>query len=334
MKAVVRLSDKPKDFDFLDVQSPALCAGMVLVKVAYAGICGSDLHIYQGYEQGLPENVHGHEFSGVIAGLGQGVGGWNIGDKVTVEHTFSTCERCAYCRGGQYHLCAGRQSLGFTKQGAFAEYVLVFPQYLHKLPKNLGLKAAALTEPLACIIHAIEKVPHSPASTALVAGPGAMGLLCGLVMQAYGMAVHIFGAAEDKERLLLANELGMQVVTAESAAQRGYSLAADCSGSQGGVAACIGALNKGGTLLQVGIATKALLLPYEQIVYKELRIQGTFCHVYGDWEKALALQGGGLLDVLPLVTSVVPLKFWQKAFEDLLEKKGIKTLFAVSNLEE
>ncbi len=329
MKAVVRLSDEPHDFTLQDVAEPAPAPGMVKIKVAYTGVCGSDLHIYEGFEKGLPQGVHGHEFSGTVAALGEGVSGFAVGERVTVEHTQSTCGTCVYCTTGRYHLCNGRHSLGFDEQGAFTEYVNVYPQYIHRLPTGVSLAAGALTEPLACIVHGVEKAGVTPATDVLVVGPGAMGLLCGLVLQAYGCGVDIIGAPEDAARLEIAKQCGFSVVTAEDAAKKGYDVAADCSGSEGGVAACIAALSKGGTLLQVGIATRPITLPYDQLVYKELRIQGTFCHTWPDWEQALRLQGKGLLDLSRIITTKTPLEGWKAAFDNLLDKKGIKTLFEI-----
>lgn len=326
MKALVRLSDTPRDFALREVPEPQLRPGTIKVRVRYVGICGSDLHIYLGYEPGLPQGVHGHEFSGVVAEIGEGVTGFAPGDRVTVEHTHSTCGRCAYCRTGRYQLCEQRHSLGFDIQGAFTEYVVVDPRYAHKLPPNLDDQKGALTEPLACIVHAIRLIDVRPALRVLVIGPGTMGLLCGLTLKAHGCTVDILGTPQDAQRLALAEASGLRPVDAEEAKKNRYPVIADCSGSGGGIRLALELLPKGGTLLQVGISTEPVTLPYEQVVYKELKIQGTFCHVWEDWEQALRLQEANLLDVAPVITRVVPLEDWQQAFEQLLDKNGMKTL--------
>ncbi len=331
MKALLRQSDKPGDFSLGTAPEPKTPPGMVKLRVAYAGICGSDLHIYQGQEPGLPQPVHGHEFSATIAALGEGVTGFTLGQKVTAEHTYSVCGLCENCRAGRYQLCTQRHSIGFDIPGAFAEYLLVDPRYIHPLPAGVGLRQGALTEPLACIVHAVELAETRPAMPVLVVGPGPMGLLAGLVLRAYGCRVDICGAPADAQRLELAQKAGLQVVQkAESAA---YPLVAECSGSAGGIAAGLDALQKGGTLLQVGITAGAASLPYEQVVYKELRIQGSFCHVWKDWRQALRLQEAGLLDLSPVITDVVPLEGWKEAFEALLDKRGMKTLLVLAGEE-
>lgn len=332
MKALLRQSDTPRDFAMGQVPEPVTPPGMVKIKVAYAGICGSDLHIYLGQEPGLPQGVHGHEFSGTIAELGEGVTGLEVGERVTAEHTASTCGRCQYCKTGRYQLCAGRHSIGFDTPGAFTEYVLADPQYVHPLPDGVDLKKGALTEPLACIVHAIELVDVKPGLPVLVVGPGPMGLLAGLTLKAYGCRVDILGTEVDRERLDRCAAAGLAVVSEARAG--GYPLTVDCSGAGGGIRTALSALEKGGTLLQVGIATRPVELPYDQMVYRELKIQGTFCHTWKDWHQALRLQECGLLDLTPVITGVVELEDWQQAFEDLLDKKGMKTLFTIGGGED
>lgn len=327
MKALLRLSDTPRDFTLGEAPEPKIAPGLIKIRVAYAGICGSDLHIYLGQDPGLPQPIHGHEFSGVIAEVGEGVTGFEPGDRVTAEHTYSVCGRCAYCRTGRYQLCSSRHSIGFDIAGGFAEYVLVDPTYVHKLPEKVSLKKGALTEPLACIVHAVELAGTRPAQRVLVVGPGPMGLLAGLVLKAYGCEVDILGTAVDQERLERAAAAGLHVVNEAGACT--YPLVAECSGSSGGVRCALNAVEKGGTLLQVGIATGDVALPYDQVVFKEVKIQGTFCHVWKDWDQALRLQEAGLLDVSDVITRVVSLEEWREAFDALVEKKGMKTLFHI-----
>lgn len=332
MRALLRNSDTPRDFAMGEVPEPVTPPGMVKIKVAYAGICGSDLHIYLGQESGLPQGIHGHEFSGTIAELGEGVSGFTVGQRVTAEHTASTCGRCAYCKTGRYQLCSHRHSIGFDIPGAFAEYVLVDPQYIHPLPQGVSLKAGALTEPLACIIHAVELVEVKPGMPVLVVGPGPMGFLAALTLRAYGCQVELLGTQVDRERLERAAAAGISVLE-ELRPGASYPLTVDCSGAQGGIRSAMSALEKGGTLLQVGIATREVTLPYDQVVYREWKIQGTFCHTWKDWHQALRLEETGRLDLSPVVTGEVELEDWQSAFEDLLDKKGMKTLFRIEGEE-
>jgi len=327
MKALVRFSDTPGDFGMAEVREPAVVPGKVKIKIAYCGICGSDIHIYNGFESGLPQGIHGHEFSGVISEVGEEVEDYHVGDKVTAEHTFSTCGVCEYCKTGRYHLCAKRKSIGFDQQGGFTEYIVVDPQYIHRVPDRVDLKSAALTEPLACIIHAIDKVDIQPTQRILIVGPGPMGILAGLTLLAYGCAVDIMGTLVDRERLEIAAKHGMNVI--EKAESNFYPIVVECSGSNGGINICLDAVKKGGTILQIAIATKEITLPYHLLVYKELCIQATFCHVWKDWEQALSLQRDGLLDLSPVITEIEPLENWETGFDAMIEKKGLKVLLEV-----
>ena len=332
MKALLRLSDTPKDFAMGEAPEPQVKSGMVKVKIAYAGLCGSDLHIYLGFESGLPQGIHGHEFSGTVCEVGEGVTNWKAGDRVTVEHTFATCGACEFCKTGRYHLCAKRKSIGFDQQGAFTEYIVVDPQYLHRVPDDVSLTTAAITEPLACCIHGVELCGCKPCQKVLIVGPGPMGLMTGLVFKAYGCHVDMVGMPEDAERLAIAEKAGLNII--EKPASSSYPIAADCSGSNGGVCLAIDALQKGGTLLQVAIATKDLTIPYYNLVYKELKIQATYCHTWKDWDQALKLQKAGLLDLSPVITSCVKLEDWQATFNAALNKEGLKYLFEICPEEE
>ena len=333
MRALIRLSDTPGDFQLGEIEEPDIEPGMVKIKVAYCGICGSDLHIYQGFEPGLPQGVHGHEFSGTIAEIDESLqgrmpGGLKVGDRVTVEHTYSTCGVCEYCKSGRYHLCEKRRSVGFDIQGAFTDYVVVDPQYLHRVPDSVSLKDAALTEPLACIMHGLAKLPLEVTERVLVIGPGPMGILSGLVLMATGHPVDIAGAPADTERLAVAAGCGMTVIREPE--EKAYRAVVDCSGAEGGIRNAIKALKKGGTLLQVAIATRDIALPYDQMVYKELSIEGTYCHTWRDWEAALALQGAGLLDLTPVRSAVISLEDWKAGFDAMEQKKGLKYLIEFS----
>lgn len=325
MKALVRVSNDPKSFQIQELPEPSPNAGEVKIKVEYAGICGTDLHMYLGAftDLSLPL-ILGHEFSGTIVEIGTGVEGWQIGDKVTAEHTFQVCGICDHCQIGNYHLCSQRYSLGFERPGCFAEFTIASAKYLHKLPPNVTLAEGAMTEPLACALHAVELVKPQPGERVLVVGPGPIGLLTGICLMGYNCQVDIIGMKEDALRLEKARELKMNVI--ESITSGSYDLVAECSGSQGGVNVGLDAVRKNGKFLQVGIAAKPITVDFDTVVFKELQIQGTFCHHWPTWKRALELEEIGLLDTKPLISETVAITNWQEAFEKLLNKEAIKIL--------
>ena len=324
MKALVRYEDKAGSWRVEDRELPVPGPGEVLIRVAYAGICGSDLHMYRGVFIVPGQFVSGHEFSGTVAQLGEGVSGFEPGEQVTVEHTYCTCGSCRVCLRGDYQLCSSRESIGFDHDGAFAEYVVVNPRYIHRLPEGVALSWGALTEPLACAVHAVRMVRPEPSDRVLVVGPGPIGLLTAMVFKAYNARVDIVGTPNDGLRLETARTLGLAVV--DSPGEEAYSIVAECSGSAGGMNAALKAVEKGGAYLQVGIAGKPVTIDFDQPLYKELKMFGTYCHRYEDWEIALDLMARGLVNVEPLISRTVPLEDWEQALEDLEAQKAIKVL--------
>lgn len=331
------------NMEIRQIPDPEPGPGQILLKVAYAGICGSDMHIYSGaIEFKKYPRVPGHEISGIIVATGPGVQNWQVGERVTTEHTFSTCGQCFYCRRGEYQECADRQSLGFDINGGFAEYVLASINMLHRLPENLPLEAAALSEPLASAVHAVGKAGINWGDTVLVIGPGPIGQLVAQVAKAEGGRVIVIGTAVDADRLQIAGSLGADytfniseqgvpaVKNALLALTGGYGpdIVLECSGSRNGAALGLEVIRRQGTYIQVGLFGHPVELDYEQISYKEITVKGIFCHNWPDWEKALELMAAGKIGYQQLITARLPLKQWQDGFQMMAEHQGLKVLLA------
>lgn len=173
-----------------------------------AGICGTDLHIYKDEFHSVPPVVLGHEIAGEIAALGDDVEGLAVGDRVTTEAYFSTCGKCAYCRTGHTNLCLDRRSIGSAVNGGFTNYVIVPAINIHRLPQNIDFEAGALTEPLACVCHAV--LTPSTVSTGdivVIAGPGGIGLLTLQVVKAARAIAVVAGTNGDEQRMEVARQL-------------------------------------------------------------------------------------------------------------------------------
>jgi L-iditol 2-dehydrogenase len=328
MKALQKYGEGAKEWHLAEVPQPTPGPGEIKIKVSYAGICGSDLHMYLGSPEGPPDLIPGHEFSGTVVEVGPNVTEIRIGDRVTAEHTLEVCGTCQHCREGNYQRCNNRVSLGFNKHGAFAEYVIASAKFVHILPDNVSLEEGAMTEPLACALHAIELIEPTPGAKTLVIGPGPIGLLTALCLKAYNCQVDIVGTDEDKIRLDKAMEMGINVVTLQDLAANNakYDLVAECSGSQGGISTGLNAVRKGGKYIQVGISTKPVSIDFDSLVFKELTVKGTFCHHYPTWERALQFESMGILDVKPIITDTIPLENWEEAINKLIAKEAIKVL--------
>ena len=151
MKGVMKYQDGPGHVELRDIPEPTPGPGQIKIRVEYAGICGSDLHIYDSNIAitTRPPVVIGHEFSGVVAEVGEGVTDFKPGDRIVAEAVYHYCGKCKYCRDGFYNLCVDKLSFGYVYNGAFERYTIVEQKNAHHLPDEIDLLSAAMLEPLA-----------------------------------------------------------------------------------------------------------------------------------------------------------------------------------------
>jgi L-iditol 2-dehydrogenase len=310
----------------------------VKVEVRAAGVCGSDLHIYHD-EIGIsiePPVVMGHEFAGVVVEQGAGVEGLQVGDRVTCETTAWSCGRCRACRAGHYNMCASRKVVGYALDGCFARYCVVNRRQVHPLPDNVDFLAGALTEPLACCVHAVLELSSIVAGDVVViTGPGPIGLLCLQLAKAAGGYAIVCGTSSDAGRLALARRLGADLtvdVQAEDAlasiheqtAGQGADLFLECAGAPAAAQLGLRATRRGGQYTQVGLFPGPFELQFDLIAYRELRVTGSLGQRWTSWRRALALMARDQVDTHSLVSHVLPLDQWREAFRLFEEKQGLK----------
>lgn len=295
-------------------------AGEVLIRVAACGICGSDVHGYDGSSgRRVPPIVMGHEAAGTVAALGDGVTDFAAGDRVTFDSTVY-CGICAPCRRGEINLCDNRQVLGvscadYRRAGAFAEYVAVPSRIVYRLPDSLSFAEAAMLEAVAVAVHAVSLARISPESTALVVGAGMIGLLAAQALSAAG-CTRVFVADIDSSRLKLAQDLGaIAVLSAETdvvaqvlqlSAGAGVDVAVEAVGKTETVTAAVECVRKGGTVVLVGNISPEITLPLQKVVTRQIRLQGS-CASAGEYPRAMELLETGKIQVRPLITAIAPL---------------------------
>ncbi len=338
MEAIVKYASGPGHVELRDVPEPAPGPGQVKVEVKAAGVCGSDLHIYHD-EIAIaiePPVVMGHEFAGVIVEVGDGVMDWRAGDRVTCETTATACGICLQCRLGRYNLCADRDVVGYAFDGCFAQYCVVNERQLHRLPETVGFVAGALSEPLACCVHAVlELTTISPGDVVVLTGPGTIGLLCLQLVKAGGGVAVMCGTSPDAGRLALARRLGADRtvnVEVENAmrliqdltAGRGADVFLECAGAPAAARLGLDVTRRGGQYTQVGLFPGPFELAFDRIAYKELRVTGSLGQRWTSWQRALALLGRGQVDTESLVSHVLPLAEWREAFRLVEEGEGLK----------
>lgn len=339
MKALRKLQDGVGHVELVEIDSPRPQAGEVLVEVKRAGICGTDLHILHGrFSKVRPPVTMCHEFCGVITEHGEGVRNWNVGDRITSETSASYCGECEYCQAGQTQLCDQRVGFGYATDGAFASYIRVRQELLHKLPDHVSFTEGALSEPLAVATHVVmERSSIQDGDIVLVTGPGTIGIMVAEVAKAMGATVIITGIEKDKERLELAQTVGVEycvqvdhedLQATISPLTKGYGvdIAYECTGSLPGIQDCLSAVRKGGEMVQVGLHGRNLELAYDAIALREINLRGSFAHNRESWNKAMNLLEEQRVRLAPLVSGEYPLDQWREAFERFEKGEGLKYL--------
>jgi len=318
MKAL--LLTQYKQLELAELPDPAPGPGEVLIRVAACGICGSDVHGYDGSSgRRIPPIVMGHEAAGTIAALGKGVTKFAAGDRITFDSTVF-CGSCAHCRRGEVNLCDNLQVLGvscsdYRRAGAFAEYVAVPARIVYRLPDNLSFAEAAMLEAIAVAVHAVSLAKISAGNSALVVGAGMIGLLTAQVLRATGCS-RVFVTDIDASRLRLAQTLGATAaLSAETDAVpqilqltegAGVDVAVEAVGATETVKASIESVRKGGTVVLVVNISPQIIIPLQKVVTRQIRLQGS-CASAGEYPRAMELLASGAVQVKPLITAIAPL---------------------------
>jgi L-iditol 2-dehydrogenase len=322
--------------DVADVPMPAPASDEVLVRVRACGICGSDVHGYDGSSgRRIPPLVMGHEAAGEIQELGSGVEAFARGDRVTFDSTVF-CGSCEYCRRGAVNLCTGRRVLGvscadYRRDGAFAEFVSVPARIVYRLPDDMSFEHAALIEAVSVAVHAVARKPPAPTDTVMVIGCGMIGLLVLQVLRQHGCVTTI-GVDLDERRRSLALKMGaahtLDPRTSDVPAEvqnltghRGADHVFEVVGHAETVKMAVHAARRGGSITLVGNLAPQAELPLQAVVTGELTLLGS-CASSGEYPASIDLMARGAIDVSPLISAVVPLAEGPSWFERLHQRRG------------
>jgi L-iditol 2-dehydrogenase len=342
MQALVKTGLAERDLALkYDWREPSPEAEEVKLKIATAGICGTDIHILKGEWPCNPPVVLGHEFCGTVVEVGRQVHNFQSGDRVVASNPARTCGACYHCRAGNPFMCARRVSAGYMIDGAFAEYICIRHERCHHLPDNVSFKQAALGEPLSVAVHAIiERASVHAGDLVVVSGPGCVGLLTMLVAKLEGARVIVAGIKKDERRLALAKELGVDAVVDASAQNLlevvsdfshgdGADLVCECAGVPPSLNLCLEVVKREGTLLQIGIFPSRIETDFNKVVMKELRLIGSFGYVWTSWQKALELLGQSRIDPEKLISHELPLSKFDEAFRITQDGTATKVIFSL-----
>jgi L-iditol 2-dehydrogenase len=333
MKAL--LLSEYKKLELVEVPIPALAPGEILIRVAACGICGSDVHGYDGSSgRRIPPIVMGHEAAGIVERVGEGVSTFHEGDRVTFDSTIY-CGECEYCRRNQVNLCDRREVLGvscgdYRRAGAFAEFVTVPARIAYRLPENLSFPEAALLEAVSVALHAVSLVDIKPGSSALVVGAGTIGLLIQQALRVAGCS-RVFVTDIDKNRLSLSESLGATSVLMSGpnlvddvlrvTRGSGVDVAVEAVGNTAAVQSAINCVGRGGDVVLVGNVSPEVTLPLQKVVSRQITLHGS-CASAGEYPRAIELMSRGEIKVKPLISAVRPLSEGVQWFDRLYARQA------------
>lgn len=279
--------------------------GEVLVRVAWAGICGSDVDLLAGNR---PEGfvrypvVPGHEWSGTVAEAGPGVDPALVGRGVVAE-SIRPCGRCEACHRGNAPVCETRyDETGFTRDGAWADHLVVPAAVVHRLPDGADLRSAAGIEPAACAASAVERVRPVPGDRVAVVGGGTIGLLATQLLRAASPAALVV-VEPMRSRWELAERCGATAVVAGAAAGLGsFDVVVEAAGATGTAQSALDLARRGARVALAGIPPRSDVVVTQDVVSKQLQVDAVFGAPRSAWDRALAAFGDGAVDPGVLVT--------------------------------
>lgn len=309
--------------------------GEVQIDVAFTGICGTDLHILHGNMDSrvtFPAII-GHEMSGRISALGEGVSGWNLGDPVTVM-PLDWCGDCPACRAGHQHICQNLNFIGIDSAGSLQQQWNVSENVLVRLPDSLRLDHAALVEPVAVSVHDVRRAEIQPGEKAVVIGGGPIGVLIATTARHAGAEVVVLEL--DGDRRAMIQELGFEVLDPQTQDQvewvntwtggAGADVVFEVSGAAAAVLGATALAKVRGRLVIVAIHPQPRPVDLQRVFWRELTIVGARVYQRRDFETAVELLAAGVIPADQMITGTVPLERTADAFSRLAAGDAMKIL--------
>jgi 2-desacetyl-2-hydroxyethyl bacteriochlorophyllide A dehydrogenase len=342
MRALIKTAPGAGHLAVMDAPVPVPGAGEALVRIQRSGLCGTDLLVYDGVYRGrrrpIPSPlILGHEASGEIVELGPGTRGSTPGTRVAIE-AVTGCGACYQCARGRYNLCQDWQHIGLTTAGALAEFAVVPVSSLFPLPDSMSLENAAFLEPLATVMHTLERTRPLPGTPAAVIGPGPFGLLHVQVLRAAGVGpILVFGRPGDEARLEIARSVGADEALvadrdgAVACAARwtdgiGMGLVIETAGTPEGVQAALEITAGGGTLATLGLV-RHTEIDVLQVMRKDMTWVGVVAAVRRHWAEAIRLVASGRVNPSALITHRLPLREALDGFAALRAREAVKVMY-------
>ncbi len=333
--AVVNFSQEKGSVEIREIDLPTIGEEDVLLEVVNVGVCGSDLHQWtsdHSWTVNYPV-VLGHEFAGHIVVVGSKVSNWKINDRVVSETAAIINPNSPLSKVGLYNLDASRKGFGYGVNGAMTRFVRVPARCLHHIPDQLPFEEACLTEPCCVAYNAVvNNSPIKPGNRVIVLGPGTIGILCAAMAKICGADVAIVGIEKDLHRLNIAKKYGCEVIIgdATSWANERDGLGADTIIDAAGISAtlkiALDLVRPNGHITKVGWGPQPIGFSMDQLVQKNVTLQGSFSHNWPIWEKVIQLLANGTLNVKPIIGGIWPITEWEDAFEKMHRGDIVKSI--------
>ena len=333
--AVVNFGPHRHSVELREVPVPSIGEQDVLLQIAAVGVCGSDLHMWtgdQGWKVAYP-CILGHEFAGRIAEIGPGVRSFKVGDRVVSETAAVIDPDNPMSRVGLYNLDPTRKGYGAAVDGAMTRFVRVPSRILHRVPDNLSLERAALSEPCAVAYNAtVMNSTIQPGDRVVILGPGPIGILCAAVARLRGAEVGLVGLERDRKRLKIAEGCGCVSIIgdptewANTRDGLGADGVIDATGFSGALQTAMEIVRPAGWITKVGWGPQPFNHSLDPLVQKNVRLQGSFSHNWPIWERVIQLLSSGQLNIDPVIGGQWKLERWQEAFETMHSGEIVKAV--------
>jgi L-iditol 2-dehydrogenase len=331
---------EPYKIEFIDSEAPVPLEGEVLIRLSLVGICGSDLHMYKhGHQSDGPLTI-GHEGMGVIVGIGPGIPGERVGERVVIEPNIP-CLRCPECRNGKGNICRNKRKIGVSEHGCFAEYVTIPGEFAHTLPDSIRDEDAVAIEPAVVALSAIKRSGVKPGDTIAVIGLGPIGMLLTHAAVTFGYRVLVTDLVDVKIRM--AEEMGARRVqgsrsTGEKAEnlevafrEAGVAAVFECAGSGKSASMAIEAAPRGADVIVLGLSEDPACFSPRLLSQKGNNIIPSLIYDHPvDFQRCIYLVEQGILTPGLVVTRYYALKQLPEALDEALKGRETKIVIRVS----
>jgi L-iditol 2-dehydrogenase len=344
MRALYKYGAEAHATELREIPEPSIVReDDVKIAVSMTAVCGMDIHIYHGKFACTPPFVMGHEFVGTVAALGPKTEGLALGDRVVAQPHHGACGACAVCLAGAPQLCNEKRSLGISRDGAMADFVVVPSRYLHRIPSNIPDALATLIEPMTLVVDDFSRAGLKTGDTVVIIGAGQVALLAVVAVKAAGASrVIVVGVDQDiPKRLPAAKALGADYVfiagqddirkeVSNLTDGNGVDMVMEASGSEEGIATAVDIVRVCGTLCLLGMTRKpGITVAWDSMMKKILNLKFNMMSDYVAIDKAIKIFANAKTNLFPLISHMVPLEDWKEVFEELTAGKGIKAVLTI-----